>query len=97
MATSVPGVLDLTLQKFVDAMIASTVRRDGTAPAAAPNAFKDRVGKTILPSGSEVTVTFKINPDGLSAHVTVQVMGDPNGSQAILGDVSLAVLATKLV
>lgn len=95
MATSVPAVTNTTLQKFVDAMIACVKFQGGSAPAAAPNAFKDRLQNTILPSESgEVIVNLRTNKDGSSASLIVEVVGSK--APAIIGSVDLAVLATKL-
>lgn len=97
MSTNAPGVSDLTLRKLIDGLIASIVRRDGTAPDAAPDAFKDRVGGDITATTAEFAIEFRTNPDGLSAWCKVSPLGDPAGAQAISGNVDLAVLATKLV
>lgn len=96
MATNAPAVASVTLQKFIDACVASVKRRDGTNPAAAPNAFKDAAGDVItLSETSDFEVVLRTNPGGQSAWIKII----PNGSRAlsIQGEVDLTVLATKLV
>lgn len=93
MATNVSGITNTTLQKLVDALIASTKFKDGTAPAAAPNAFKDRLGNQINANdAAEVTCTVRVFP----THAQIEVLPVGSKANAILGECDLAVLATKL-
>jgi hypothetical protein len=95
MATNVPAVASVTLQKLVDACIASTKYHSGSAPDAAPSAFKDRAGKTItVTESSEIDITIKVNPGGNSAWV--KVVPNSSRAQSIQGEIDLIVLATKL-
>lgn len=95
MATSFPAVKDATLAKFLDALVACVRSPTGTAPDAAPNAFKDRVQKTVgTEDTSEVKVTFRVNPGGQSAFAVIVPIGSK--AQAILGNVDIPTLAAKL-
>jgi outer membrane biosynthesis protein TonB len=100
MTIAFADIPDLTLAKFANAIVASIKTPTGTVPAA----FKDRLGATINTDvsststagrGGELTVEFKINPDGASAWAKV-VSKSPKGSYSIQGMIDVAVLATKL-
>ena len=97
MATSVPGVLDTTLQKFIDGVISTVRSQAGIAPDAAPDAFKTRLQQTVSPNGGEVQITFRTNPNGTAARVRIDPLGCTEGAQAIEGDVDIATLAALLV
>lgn len=95
MPTNAPKVQDATLRKFIDAMIECVVFKDGGAPAAAPNAFKDRLGVDTPPVDTgEFTVTIRTSVDGTAASIVVQPMGSI--ASALVGEVDLTVLAGKL-
>jgi hypothetical protein len=95
MATSFPSVKDATLAKFLDALVACVRSPTGTAPDAAPNAFKDRLMKQVdTAETGEVKVTFQVNPGGQSAFAVIVPIGSK--APAILGSVDIATLAAKL-
>ena len=96
MATNAPNC-NVTIQKHVDGLIASVKRPDGTYPAAAPNAFVDRLGKQLAaPTGNEFHIEFRVNADGNSAWVRIAPPETSQGVSSIEGFVDLSVLATKL-
>jgi hypothetical protein len=96
MATNAPSVESVTLQKLIDGIIASIRFNSGSAPSAAPNAFKNRNQETItVTDASEFVVTVKVNGGGTSAWAKVEPLGSIASS--IEGAVDLTTLATKLV
>jgi len=93
--SNVPNVTNATLAKFVDQMLTTVRFRDGSAPAADPNAFKDRLGAQLTADDSaEVDVNLKVNPDGATAWVTIQVKGSKTLS--VEGTCNIASLAAIL-
>jgi hypothetical protein len=96
MATNAPSVADLTFQKFIDACIASVRLPSGSAPDAAPSAFKDKLGTTLTVSEtSEFKITFRTNPGGMSATMKIEPVG--SRAYSISGPVDTTLLASKLV
>lgn len=96
MATNVPGITALGLQKIVDLGAACSRSPTNTAPAAGPNSFKDRFGSNISVADAKgAEVTFKINPDGLSGWVKVKVETQ-RGAQMIEGSIDVPTLVAAL-
>lgn len=102
MPTNFPAVPDTTLQKFLDALVSCVRFPDGSAPSAAPNAFRD-ANQTVVPLTyiSEVQVTFRVTANGQSARVVIEplggITGASRGAYPIEGVVDIATLASKLV
>lgn len=97
MSTNAGAITNVTLQKLVDAIIASITYPDGSHPAAAPNAWKHEGTGRQLDSTDTVqfNVEVRINPDGSSAWGRVTPIG--SRASSLEGQLDLTVLATKLV
>lgn len=95
MSTNFAGVTDLTLQKLCDKLLTCVRTNSGSAPAAAPNAFKDRNGDVLTTRTGEVEIVFRTNPDGTSATLKVIPIGDVASS--FEGTVDVTTLAAILV
>jgi hypothetical protein len=101
MPTNFPAVQDATLQKFLDALVACVRFPDGSAPSAAPNAFRDGDQNPVpLTNITEVDVKFRVTATGLAAVVSVQPLGSAGGpvlgAYPIAGVVDITTLASKL-
>jgi len=101
MPTNFPAVQDATLQKFLDALVECVRLPDGSAPAVAPNAFKDSLQEVVpLTYISEVAVNFRVTADGLSALVSIEPLGGlrgaSRGAYPVAGVVDITTLASKL-
>lgn len=87
-----PGLTNATLQKVADKLLTCVRSNTGTAPAAAPNAFKDRLGKVLTCSSGEVTITLRIENQGQAAWLKI-VPNDYNAAPAFEGSVDIPTLA----
>lgn len=101
MPTNFPAVHDATLQKFLDALVDCVRFPDGSAPDAAPNAFKDGDQNTIpLTNITEVDVRFRVTASGLAATLSILPRGSAGGpvrgAYAIEGVVDITTLSSKL-
>ena len=94
MSTNAPGVLDLTLQKLVDAIISCIKRGDGVYPDAPPHSFKDRLQENVPVLGSAFKIIIEISPNGVAA--SAQVIPPACGAESIAGAIDNNLLATKL-
>lgn len=95
MSTSFSGVADLTLQGFCDDLLTCVTLNSGATPAAAPNAFKDRLGEVLTCTSGEVTITIRIGNGGTTASVKV-VPDDSNAAPSIEGQLNITTFATIL-
>ena len=96
-------VQDLSLQKLISAITASTRQGNGSILTD----FYDRLGKLVgasAPSGNptnagrarEFLITVNVLPDGISASAKV-VAKSPTGVMSIEGQIDTSILLTKLV
>lgn len=76
MSTNAPSVIDPNLQLLIDTMLTAIKLPDGSAPAAAPNAFKDRTGEVVSTADtSEFEIVIRTNPGGQTATAKVVPVG----------------------